>query len=168
MPKHLLYFKDDGDIPNHPRWPLLLYPRALDPETLARSETAFDELFAKNDWLVRFRAGIYPFIHYHSNAHEVLGVARGHATVLFGGEAGQAVGVQVGDAVLLPAGTGHQLISASADLLVIGAYPPGPDRDLMRAGEVDRNGVRARIASVAKPITDPIRGHDGPMIGVWN
>jgi uncharacterized protein YjlB len=71
MPKHLLYFKDDGDIPNHPRWPLLLYPRALDPETLARSETAFDELFAKNDWIVRFRAGIYSFIHYHSNAHEV-------------------------------------------------------------------------------------------------
>ena len=103
MPKHLLYFKDDGDIPNHPRWPLLLYPRALDAETLARSETAFDELFAKNDWIVRFRAGIYSFIHYHSNAHEVLGVARGHATVQFGGEAGQAVGVQVGDAVLLPA-----------------------------------------------------------------
>jgi uncharacterized protein YjlB len=84
MPRHLLYFKDDGDIPNHPRWPLLLYPRALDPETLARSETAFDELFAKNDWIVRFRAGIYSFIHYHSNAHEVLGVARGHATVHFG------------------------------------------------------------------------------------
>ena len=168
MPKHLLYFKDDGDVPNHPRWPLLLYPRALDPETLARSETAFDELFAKNDWIVRFRAGIYSFIHYHSNAHEVLGVARGHATVQFGGEAGQAVGVQVGDAVLLPAGTGHQLISGSADLLVVGAYPPGPDRDLMRAGEVDRNGVRARIASVAKPNTDPIRGRDGPMIGVWN
>ena len=49
MPEHLLYFKDDGDIPNHPRWPLLLYPRALDPETLARAETAFDELFAEND-----------------------------------------------------------------------------------------------------------------------
>ena len=74
--------------------------------TLGRSTpTAFDELFAKNDWIVRFRAGIYSFIHYHSNAHEVLGVARGHATVQFGGEAGQAVGVQVGDAVLLPAGT---------------------------------------------------------------
>ena len=55
MPKHLLYFKDDGDIPNHPPWPLLLYSRALDAETLARSETAFNELFAKNDWIVRFR-----------------------------------------------------------------------------------------------------------------
>ena len=33
---------------------------------------------------------------------------------------------------------GHQLISGSADLLVVGAYPPGPDRDLMRAGEVGR------------------------------
>lgn len=135
---------------------------------MARSETAFDELFAKNDWIVRLRARIYSFIHYHSNAHEVLGVARGHATAQFGGEAGQAVGVEVGDAVLLPAGTGHQLISGSPDLLVVGAYPPDPDRDLMRAGEVDRNGVRARIASAAKPITDPIRGRDGPMIGVWN
>ena len=142
MPKHLLYFKDDGDIPNHPPWPLLLYSRALDAETLARSETAFNELFAKNDWIVRFRAGMYSFIHYHSNAHEVLGVARGHATVQFGGEAGQAVGVQVGDAVLLSACTGHQLISGSADLLVIGAYPPGPDRDLMRAGEGLSSGAK--------------------------
>lgn len=146
----LLYFKDDGDIPHHPRWPLVLYPRALDPETLARSETAFDELFAKNDWIVRFRAGIYSFIHYPSNAHEVLGVARGHArsnlaAKLVKQEAGQAVGVQVGDAVLLPAGTGHQRISGSADLLVVGAYPPGPDRDLMRAGEVDRSGGRRRM-----------------------
>jgi hypothetical protein len=55
--KHWLSFKDDGDIPNHPRWPLLLYPRAPEPDTLARSEIAFDELFAKNDWIVRFRAG---------------------------------------------------------------------------------------------------------------
>jgi uncharacterized protein YjlB len=120
MPKHLLYFKDDGGIPNHLRWPLLLYPRALDPETLARSETAFDELFAKNDWIVRFRAGIYSFIHYHTHAHEVLGVARGHATVQFGGEAGQAVGVQVGDAWRIRSQSGP------------GGYAPTTSRSALR------------------------------------
>jgi uncharacterized protein YjlB len=154
MPKHLLYFKDDGDIPNHPRWPLLLYPRALDAETLARSEAAFDELFAKTG-LFGFGPASTRSSHDHANAHEVLGVAQAHATVQFGGEAGQAAGAQAGDAVLLPVGTGHQLISGSADLLVVGAYPPGLDRDLMRVGEGDtKASVRALRRSLSRA---PIR-----------
>ena len=42
--------KDDGLIPNHPKWPLVIYksvvclPRSLDPAAV------FEELFKKNGW----------------------------------------------------------------------------------------------------------------------
>ena len=77
MPTDTLTFVDDGDVPNHPHWPMIVYAQAIAPETVQRSEYAFDELFERNGWPVGFRNGIYPFTHYHSNAHEVLGIARG-------------------------------------------------------------------------------------------
>src|ERR1700761_7949900 len=45
-----LHFKDDGIIPNHPRWPLLLYRRAV---TLAHGydpAASIDALFSANGW----------------------------------------------------------------------------------------------------------------------
>jgi uncharacterized protein YjlB len=167
MPTEALSFVDDGDVPNHPRWPLIVYSQAIQPETLTTSEYAFDELFERNGWPVGFRNGIYPFTHYHSNTHEVLGIASGEATVQFGGKSGKTLTARAGDALLLPAGTGHKRISSSPDLLVIGAYPPGSKYDLMRSGESDKAVIRARIAHVAKPNTDPVSGGSGAMIKLW-
>jgi uncharacterized protein YjlB len=161
-----LRFADDGDIPNHPRWPMIVYIQALEANSRDPA-VSFERCFESNGWGDGWRNGIFPFPHYHSNAHEVLGIAAGRATVQFGGAAGSAIDVAVGDAVLLPAGTGHQLLSASPDLLVIGAYPPGPRRDLMRSGARDRAAIRHRIAAVAKPDSDPIAGADGPMKLLW-
>ena len=127
-------FADAGDVPNHPRWPMIVYGEAIDPAA-GDPAVAFERLFEDNRWGDGWRNGIFPFPHFHSNAHEVLGIAAGEAQVRFGGAAGRVLAVTAGDAVLLPAGTGHQLLSASADLLVIGAYPAGARRDLMRAGE---------------------------------
>ena len=167
MPTEAPSFVDDGDVPNHPCWPMIVYAQAISPETLATSEYAFDELFESNGWPVGFRNGIYPFTHYHSNAHEALGIARGEATVQFGGKSGKTLTARAGDALLLPAGTGHKLISSSPDLLVIGAYPPGSSRDLMRSGESDKAAIRARITKVAKPDTDPVSGATGAMLSLW-
>jgi uncharacterized protein YjlB len=58
-------------------------------------------------------------------------------------------------------------LSASRDLLVVGAYPPGPERDLMRAGEPDKTLIRERLRRVPKPINDPLGGKDGPMVSLW-
>ena len=167
MPTETHFFADDGDVPNHPRWPMIVYARAIAPETLQKSENAFDKLFERNGWPVAWHNGIYPFTHYHSTTHEVLGISRGEATVQFGGKSGEILTAHAGDALLLPAGTGHKRISSSHDLLVIGAYPPGSKYDLMRSGEADKAAIRTRITKVAKPDTDPVSGAAGAMLTLW-
>jgi uncharacterized protein YjlB len=162
-----LRFCDDGDVPNHPQWPMIVYQGAVEASE-GDAATAFEELFARNGWGDGWRNGIYAFPHYHSNAHEVLGIAAGEAVVRFGGLQGRELRVAKGDAVLLPAGTGHQRLSSSPDLLVIGAYPPGSGRDLMRSGETEKALIRNRIGKVAKPLTDPIAGADGAMVSLWS
>jgi uncharacterized protein YjlB len=87
--------------------------------------------------------------------------------VQLGGDRGTAVEVAAGDVVLLPAGTGHKLLASSGDLLVVGAYPPGQEPDIRRAGERDPEGIRASVAAVPKPATDPVGGKDGPVATLW-
>jgi uncharacterized protein YjlB len=165
MKADTVLFADDGDIPNS-RYPLIVYTGAIDPAS-GDPAVAFETRFERNGWGNGWRNGIFPFHHYHSTAHEVLGIARGETEVRFGGEAGQTLHVRAGDAVLIPAGVGHKRLSGSPDLLVIGAYPPGQRADLMREDAEDKAGIRARIAAVAFPDTDPLAGRGGPMLGAW-
>jgi uncharacterized protein YjlB len=158
-------FADDGDVPNN-RLPLIAYAGVIDP-LAGDPAVAFETLFASHGWGGMWRNGIYPFHHYHSTAHEVLGIARGQAEVRFGGEAGETLRVKAGDVVLIPAGVGHKRLSASDDLLVIGAYPKGQWADLMREGAEDKAGIRARIAAVPMPGADPVGGRAGPMMAAW-
>ena len=72
--------------------------RPLRRGSLTKSEYAFDELFERNGWPVAWHNGIYPFTHYHSKTHEVLGIARGEATVQFGGKSGKILTARAGDA----------------------------------------------------------------------
>jgi uncharacterized protein YjlB len=37
----------------------------------------------------------------------------------------------------------------------------------MREDAEDKAGIRARIAAVAFPDTDPLAGRGGPMLGAW-
>lgn len=166
MPVTTFKFADDGDVPNHPRWPMIVYKQAIDPNA-GDPAAAFEKVFAEHGWVDAWRNGIFAFTHYHSNAHEVLGIARGNAAVRFGGKTGKVLTVEAGDAVLLPAGTGHENLGSSADLLVIGAYPKGRSRDLKRSGEADKAVIRARVSAVPKPAMDPISGADGPVKTLW-
>jgi uncharacterized protein YjlB len=157
-------FADDGDIPNN-RLPVIVYARVIDPLD-GSPEEAFEELFGGNGWGGMWTDGIYDFHHYHSTAHEVLGIARGSADVRFGGRAGETLTLRAGDAVLIPAGVGHKRESASRDLVVIGAYPAGQSPDLIREGAPNHGEVRARIGNVGCPETDPVQG-EGAMQRLW-
>ena len=79
-----------------------------------------------------WRWSIFTFHHYHSTSHEVLGVAVGHATLRLGGRKGRDFDVAAGDVIALPAGTGHKRIASSLGFLVVGAYPEGRERDLIK------------------------------------
>jgi uncharacterized protein YjlB len=159
-------FGDDGAIPNNPRLPLLVYPGALDVSG-GDPAAAFEAVFAANGWDRSWRNGIYPFPHYHSTAHEVLGICRGEARVRFGGAQGAVLTVGPGDVVVIPAGVGHQNLGAGADFLVVGAYPPGPGWDLCTGKPGERPGVLDNIAAVPLPPADPLFGADGPLIRRW-
>jgi uncharacterized protein YjlB len=114
-----------------------------------------------------WRNGIYPFLHFHTGTHEVLGIARGRATVEFGGAKGRTLGVEAGDVVVLPAGTGHRRIDASGDLLVVGAYPLNGSLDQKRPGEIEHAKAVSNVANVPLPEMDPVQGKSGPLMELW-
>ena len=64
-------FNDDGVIPNHPRWPLIIYKRAVRLPECLDPAAVFEELFESRGWGSSWRDGIYDYAHYHSRTHEV-------------------------------------------------------------------------------------------------
>jgi uncharacterized protein YjlB len=158
-------FPDDGSIPNS-CLPLLVYRGAVDPEG-GDPAKALEELFARNGWTGSWRNGIYDFHHFHSTAHEVLGIADGHVRARFGGDRGRLVELAPGDVVVIPAGVGHKNEESEGILLVIGAYPHGTTVDLCRGKAEERDKVLANIRAVPLPPTDPVKGPGGDLVHVW-
>ena len=124
-------FPDGREIPNNPRLPLLIYKNVISPHG-DRSAEEFEALYAKNHWKAAWRYGVYPFAHYHSTAHEVLGVYRGHALIRLGHTVGISAHLEAGDVIIIPAGVGHQNLGSSPDFHVVGGYPVGQEPDLLR------------------------------------
>jgi uncharacterized protein YjlB len=158
-------FEDDGLVPNNPM-PFLVYKGAVAFDG-GHPERTIEALFRANGWGDMWRNGVYNFLHYHATVHEVLGVARGHARVRFGGDRGKELEISAGDVAILPAGTGHQCLSASQDFSVVGAYPPGPPMDLQRPTPENHAKALKTIPEVKLPKTDPVMGADGPLVRLW-
>jgi len=166
-PRVLAYLlPSDGAIPNHPRWPLLVYPGAVEIRG-ADPAAAFEALFERHGWPAAWRNGVYPFDHYHSSAHEALGIYSGEVTVRFGGEQGVDIVARPGDVVVLPAGTGHKKLSARGALGVVGAYPARQHPDTRRPSAERLANDAASVARVPLPSGDPVFGADGPLFEHW-
>lgn len=95
----------------------------------------------------------------------MLGIAGGYARLIIGGPEGYELEVSAGDALLLPAGTGHRNIGSSEDFLVVGAYPPGQYADSCR--DAPTKEQMANLGKLPFPDRDPLRGLDGALQKYW-
>lgn len=154
-------FEDDGSIPNHPSFPMLVYKNVLTPE-----DKPID-ILAKNNWLGAWHGGVAPYHHYHSISHEVIVVASGSGLLLLGGEQGAEVNIGQGDTIILPAGFGHKRLEASVDFEVIGAYPNGQNFDFCYGYTDERPEKLENIKQVPLPDKDPLFGENGPLFTYW-
>jgi uncharacterized protein YjlB len=138
-----------GDvIPNHPRFPVLVYRRVDVSDAEAR--------FAAHGWGGTWVSTVFDFHHFHSTSHEALAVLSGSATIELGGPQGEAFEVSAGDVLVLPAGTGHRRARDAGGFRVMGAYPRGQeDYDLLRQAD---DAARERIAALPAPPEDPVGG----------
>jgi len=159
-------FADDGTVPNNPVLPVLVLRQAVRTEAADLART-FERVFRAHDWRGQWRDGIFSYHHYHSTAHEVLGVAAGSARVQLGGPDGGVFDVDAGDVLVLPAGVAHKNLDAASDFLVVGAYPEGQDWDLLRGRPGERPKADRNIEQVSLPDRDPVYGDEGPLVGHW-
>lgn len=159
-----ILFEPSEWVPNNPDLPVLVYRNAIPAE--GEMAPTFEERFRGNGWQGIWQNGVFDFQHYHTGAHEVLGIAGGRARLLIGGAGGAELSVNAGDCLILPAGTGHMRIDASRDFLVVGAYPPGQDADIQTgpASEAQLD----RIANLPLPRTDPVGGAEGALLRAWS
>jgi uncharacterized protein YjlB len=154
-------FEPSDWVPNNQRLPVLLYKGLVDDD----GPCDFEDRFAASGWTGIWTNGVFDYQHYHAGAHEVLGVARGSATLLIGGPGGQAIKVAAGDCLVLPAGTGHQNLGCTSDFQVVGAYPKGQHADIQTSAA--SSDMLAKIASVPLPHSDPVQGPSGFLIKRW-
>jgi uncharacterized protein YjlB len=154
-------------VPNNRKLAVAIYRTALPDRAATGGDlaTEFEALFAHNQWPPQWRNGIFDYHHFHSTAHEVLGIASGSAEVIVGGPGGRVVTLHAGDAMLLPAGTGHCLQAYAGNLHVVGAYPPGQQWDIRRDALTPRELVA--METLPFPPRDPVLGERGPVIEQW-
>lgn len=158
--------KDDGIFPNNAKLPLLIYKDALklpqdDPARL------IEEIFIVNKWGNSWRWSLYGFHHYHSTAHEALGIVNGSSQVQFGGERGTILSVSSGDIIIIPAGIAHKNLSCTNNFLVVGAYPFGQSWDMNYGKPGERPATEENIKRLPLPESDPVYGANGPLIDKW-
>ncbi len=148
--------------------PLLIYKEAV---VLGKQKKKAAQLlqttFSKNNWKNTWSNGIYSFHHYHSNTHEVLGIAAGKAWVIFGGPGGKRLVLEKGDVVIIPAGLAHKATKASADFLCVGAYPGGKQYDINLGTPEELKKAKPKLAKIPKPAFDPVLGKEGFLKSFW-
>lgn len=167
--EHVCYIvlEDNGRFPNNPGCPLLVYAGILDA-TGSDPALPVEQLFDKNLWPSTWRNGVYDFHHYHSTAHEVLGVYSGGAKVQLGGDDGIICHIRKGDVVVIPAGVSHKRLSATRDFRVVGAYPKGSSPDMCYGDTKERARTDSNIIELSKPESDPVCGTTGPLLELWS
>ncbi len=144
------------------RLPVLLYRAALPADA-----AAMEQSFAAAGWGNGWRNGIYRFHHFHSIAHEVLGIAAGRVTVRFGGPTGVEAGLSAGDVVVIPSGVAHFNAGDDGTLLVVGGYPGGARFDTLRGNAAEYGDAARRASAVPVPDRGPLPSSDA-LRQIWS
>ncbi len=160
---HLL--AENGSFPNNEKLPLLIFKQVFDSNHA--SPERFEQLFTANSWPAAWRNGLFTFHHYHSSAHEVLGVYSGWVKACFGGPGGLLLEAEAGDVILIPAGVSHCNNDQSPDFKVVGAYPHGQVWDMKYGKAGERPTVDQVISRVSLPDADPVLGINGGIKTLW-
>lgn len=156
---------DDGVFPGN-RLPALLYKNVLRVPVLFPA-THVKNIFKDNGWTNSWDAGIFPYHHYHSITHEVLGIYSGKTMLQLGGDAGSKLVLEIGDVLVIPAGVAHKNLGDENDVGVVGAYPGGGDYDMNYGNSGERPGTDENIARAPLPKKDPVEGKDGELLMHW-
>lgn len=162
----LFVIEDNKPFPNSDL-PVIVYQKIFKEDKEDYGDDFLNE-YKNNGWGESWRSGVYPYHHYHSNAHEALGCAKGWIKVQLGGEGGEVYTLEKGEAILLPAGVVHCRIDASSDYAMIGGYPPGQSPDMNTGMEEEYERNKDKVATVKKPLTDPYYGEGGPAVIEWS
>jgi uncharacterized protein YjlB len=160
-------FHDDGTYPNNARLPLILLLQVFDAMPEVHPAT-IEKTFRDNGWENSWRNGLYSFHHYHSTAHEALGIYAGWVKAQFGGPEGKLVTARASDVIIIPAGVSHKNVDQSPDFRVVGAYPRGQVWDLNYGKPAERPRADELIKKVPLPVTDPVFGKTGPLMRLWD
>jgi uncharacterized protein YjlB len=178
------HYGPDGTVINS-RLPLLIYRNAVQAGPDGDLRTATIELFRSNDWLNNWTTrGVYPYPHFHSTSHEVLGVVRGSMPLRLGGAGEEPMLFTAGDVIVVPAGVSHTAfpddehtaLGGSDDVQMVGGYPEGRDWDLLRDGRLSDAELRAALKLIMSqpiPRLDPVTGdamhnwRDAPSSAEW-
>lgn len=158
---------EDGNFPNNGRLPLVVYRKALRLPADEDRGKAVAEIFESNGWVNSWEDGIFDYHHYHSNAHEVLGIIQGSGRIQFGGPNGISLLLEEADVVVIPVGVAHKNISEEGDLVCVGAYPLDQSYDLKRGLREEREQAVRNIDAVPLPEADPLYGVNGPLMKNW-
>ena len=153
--------------PNNPRYPLLIYLTAVAVQG-SDPAASFEVLFKQHNWVNTWRNGIMAMHHFHTAAHEALGIYSGEVTIKFGGEQGITVIDSVGDVIVVPAGVSHKKIASKGTLGVVGAYPAGQEADICMAPLTNVDSALQRVNEVSLPAQDPVHGQYGPLLEHWH
>ena len=159
------FFHNNGPFPNNENLPLVILKSSV--KEIEISPEYFEKIFSDHGWPAAWRNGLYDFHHYHSKAHEVLGVYSGWVRACFGGPRGEILTAEKGDVIIIPAGLSHCNKGQSADFMVVGGYFANQPLDMMYGKPGERPQADLNIAKVGLPTTDPIFGSDGPLLELW-
>ena len=168
-PEHqviVLPLEENGLFPNNPRLPVLLYRQVFDFRDSDPAEF-IEGIFRRNNWQDSWRNGIYSYHHYHSTAHEALGVYSGWAEVELGGPGNNPLRIEKGDLVVLPAGIAHKKMDSGDGFAVVGAYPDGQSWDMNYGKAEEFEKSAHNISRVPLPNNDPLFGGNGDMFSYW-